>query len=93
MHVNSFPQTIKYDKKKDRLFESSLILDIILMINYGSQCLSDGVLDSKLRGCGFEPHQRHCIVSFEHESATHMNPCLELVQPRKTGPEILLTGM
>ena len=25
--------------------------------------LSGRVLDSRLRGCGFEPHQRHCVVS------------------------------
>ena len=24
---------------------------------------SGGVLDSGLKGCGFEPHQRHCVVS------------------------------
>ena len=25
--------------------------------------LSDRVLDSRLRGCGFEAHRRHCFVS------------------------------
>ena len=42
------------------------------------------------RGPGFEPHPRHCVVS-----AGHIYPCLLLVQPRKTCPNIterLLTG-
>ena len=26
--------------------------------------VSGRVLDSNSRGCGFEPHRRHCIVSF-----------------------------
>ena len=29
----------------------------------GAQRLSGGVLDTRSRGCGFEPHSRHCIVS------------------------------
>ena len=28
----------------------------------GAQWLSGRVLDSRSRGCGFEPQQRHCIV-------------------------------
>ena len=34
----------------------------------GVQWLSGRVLDSRLRGCGFEPHQHHCVVSL---SKTH----------------------
>ena len=30
-----------------------------------AQWLSGRVLDSRLRGCGFEPHRRHCVVVFE----------------------------
>ena len=48
---------------------------------------SGRVLDSRSRGCGFEPHRHHCV--------RHINPCLVLVQPRKTCPDItekLLTG-
>ena len=55
--------------------------------------LSGRVLDSRPRDRGFEPHSSsHCVVSV---SKTHM-PCLVLVQPRKTHPDInekLLTGM
>ena len=31
-----------------------------------------------------EPHRRHCVVSL----STNINPSLEVVQPRKTGPFI-----
>ena len=36
---------------------------------YGAQWLSGRVLDSRLRGCGLEPHRRHCVVSL---SKTHL---------------------
>ena len=55
------------------------------------QWLSGRVLDSRPRGCGFVPHQRHCVVSF----SKNINPSLVLVQPRKTRPlltERLLMG-
>ena len=42
--------------------------------------LSDRVLDSRLRGRGFGPHQRHCVVSL----SKNINSSLVLVQPRKT---------
>ena len=45
---------------------------------------SGRVLDSRLRGRGFEPHRRHCIVSL----SKNINPSLVLVQPRKTRPLI-----
>ena len=45
----------------------------------GVQWLCDGVLDSKLRGCGFKPHQHHCVVPL----ARHINSYLALVQPMK----------
>ena len=48
-------------------------------------------LDSRPRGCGPEPHQRHCVVSL----SKNINPSLVLVQPRKTRPfitERLLMG-
>ena len=37
---------------------------------YGTQWLSGRVLDSRLRGRGFEPHRRHCVVSLNkiHQS-------------------------
>ena len=42
------------------------------------------MLNSRLRDHGFQPHQRHCVVSL----SKNINPCLELVQPRKTRPYI-----
>ena len=36
----------------------------------GAQWLSGRVLDSRPRGCGFEPRQRHCVVSL---SKTHLS--------------------
>ena len=46
----------------------------------GAQWLSGRVLDSRLRGCGFEPHWCHCVVSL----SKNINPSLVLVQPRMT---------
>ena len=57
----------------------------------GAQWLSGRVLDSRLRGRGFEPHRHHCVVVLER----HIYPSLVLVQPRKTCPcltERLLMG-
>ena len=50
----------------------------------GAQWLSGRVLDSRPRGCWFEPHRRHCPVSL----TKNINPSLVLVQPRKTRPFI-----
>ena len=33
----------------------------------GVQWLSGRVLDSRPRGCGFKPHQRHCVVVLEQD--------------------------
>ena len=57
----------------------------------GAQWLSGRVLDSRLKGHGFQPHRRHCVVSL----SKNINPSLVLVQPRKTRPfitERLLMG-
>ena len=56
----------------------------VLMPFAGAQWLSGIVLDSRLRGRGFEPHRRHCVVSL----SKNINPSLVLVQPRKTRPFI-----
>ena len=34
----------------------------------GAQWLSGRVLDSRLRGRGFEPHRRHCVVVLEQDT-------------------------
>ena len=51
----------------------------------GAQWLSGRVLDSRLRGRGFEPHWRYCVVSL----SKNINPSLVLVQTRKTHPFII----
>ena len=55
---------------------------------YSKTCLKwpliGRVLDSRPKGCGFEPHLRHCVVSL----SKNINPSLVLVQPRKTRPYI-----
>ena len=50
----------------------------------GAQWLSGRMLDSRPRGCGLEPHRRHCVVSL----SKNINPSLVLVQPEKTCPYI-----
>ena len=54
------------------------------MHTQGAHWLSGRVLDSRPKGCGFEPHRRHCVVSL----SKNINPSLVLVQPRKTRPFI-----
>ena len=49
------------------------------------------MFDLRLRGSGFKPHWRHCVMSL----SKNINPSLVLVQPRKTRPfitERLLMG-
>ena len=36
--------------------------------NEGAQWLSGRVLDSRPKGRGFEPHQRHCVVVLEQDT-------------------------
>ena len=37
-------------------------------MNVGAQWLSGRVLDSRLKGRGFEPHRRHCVVVLEQDT-------------------------
>ena len=37
-------------------------------IRQGAQWLSGSVLDSRLRGGGFQPHRHHCVVVFEQDT-------------------------
>ena len=68
------------------------VIDVFLnVIVHQKWELSGSVLDSRPKGRGFEPHRRHCVVSF----SKNINPSLVLVQPRKTRPfitERLLMG-
>ena len=76
VHVKSGPEVIKFSSCSSQ---------------EGAQWLSARVLDSRPRGCGFEPHWRHCVVPL----SKNIYPSLVLVQPRKTCPfitERLLKG-
>ena len=59
-------------------------LGIFINNDKGAQWLSGRVLYLRPKGCGFEPHRRHCVVSL----SKNINPSLVLVQPRKTRPYI-----
>ena len=76
--------TLKY-----RLFipmdpNSILLMHLYISHGEGLQWLSGRVLDSRQKGCGFEPDRHHCVVSL----SKNINPSLILVQPRKTRPFI-----
>ena len=43
-------------------------LRVKIIISEGAQWLSGKVLDSRPRGRGFEPHQRHCIVVLQQDT-------------------------
>ena len=70
------------------------IISTVILLPYaelGAHWLGGRVLDLKPKGCGFEPHRRHCVVSL----SKNIIPSLVLVQPRKTRPfitERLLVG-
>ena len=70
-----------------RLFMRGLFSGCIGTHSHGRQVMWErcgSVLDSRSRGCGFEPHRRHCVAPW----ARNINPCLVLVQHRKTHPNI-----
>ena len=70
--------------KAGKFFEHTKSNIYTLTHSMGSQRLSGKVLDLRLRGLGFEPHRRHCVVSL----SKNINPSLVLVQPMKTRPFI-----
>ena len=41
---------------------------IFTVVKLFNQWLSVRVLDSRPRGCGFEPHRRHCVVVLEQDT-------------------------
>ena len=62
----------------------SKLFSYYMYIWQGAQWLSGRMLDSRLRGCGCESHQRHCVVSL----SKNIYPSLVLVQPVKIHPYI-----
>ena len=68
---------------KHMVTKQMLVLDVLQEFNtsqsiMGAQWLSGRVLDWRPKGCGFEPHRHHCVVSL----SKNINPSLVLVQPR-----------
>ena len=41
---------------------------LVNTLSEGAQWLSGIVLDSRLKGSGFEPHRRHCVVVLEQDT-------------------------
>ena len=70
---------ISYHRLNERVFHYWSVVHLYIY-KVGVQWLSGRVLDSRPRGRGFEPHRRRCVVSL----SKNINPCLVLVQPRKT---------
>ena len=66
---------VVFGHKKWYLYFTPIMLNIFIYYTppqflLGTQWLSGRVLDSRLRGRGFEPHLRHCVVSL---SKTHLS--------------------
>ena len=83
----------KHDSVPERIFKKKKRAEINrhLTLTKGAQWPNGRTLDSRPRGSGFEPHQRHCVVSL----SKNISPSLVLVQPRKICPfitERLLMG-
>ena len=55
-------------KKCSNYFHICKINTTHLQAKLGAQWLSGRVFDSKPRGRGFEPHQRHCVVVLEQDT-------------------------
>ena len=43
-------------------------IDLFTPQHEGAQWLSGRVLDSRPKGCRFEPHRRHCVVVLEQDT-------------------------
>ena len=89
MNNNCIDKISRWYIEQRNYLSSSLVSNQIYYM--GGQWLSGRVLDSRPKGCGFEPHQRHCVMSL----SKNISPSLVLVQPRKTHPfitERLLMG-
>ena len=52
------PFLITFENRLDLTLKASIM---------GAQWLSGRVLDSRPKGCGFEPHRRHCVVVLEQD--------------------------
>ena len=63
-------------KLQMNLHKSTVLLESLLLAltkyeqggRLGAQWLSGRVIDSRLKGRGFEPHRRHCVVVLEQDT-------------------------
>ena len=62
--IRDLATAIIHDGKVPTDWEQSFIICLF----YGAQWLSGRVLDSRPKGRGFEPHQRHCVVVLEQDT-------------------------
>ena len=69
-HIGRLARTIAEVRKSCALVHDDLgTINILINDHFqGAQWLSGRVFDSRMRGCGFEPHRWHCNVSL---SKTH----------------------
>ena len=69
-----FFQSNNYQSKRQEVkvghVNCSFQVFVFVLTYVGKQWLSGGVLDSRSRGCEFEPHWRHCVVFL---SKTHQS--------------------
>ena len=83
-HINKY----NWNKKPKAIKSFGIRISSLIICQYqitrGAQWLSGRVLYSRVKGRGFEPHWRHCVVSLSKT----INPSLVLVQPRNTRPFI-----
>ena len=50
------------------IFPCTINVTVTSQNDMGAQWLSGRVLDSRPKGSGFEPHQRHCVVVLEQDT-------------------------
>ena len=65
LHFNEFHQ-LKVKTKKHPIFQ--MTAKNFNRSLKGAQWFSGRVLDSRPRGCGFEPHWRHCVGVLEQDT-------------------------
>ena len=81
--VSSLTDNVKINQAKGSRLSKSSVASFHLMWERSGSVVR--ALHSRPRGCWFEPHRLHCIVSL----GKNINPSLVLVQSRKTRPFII----
>ena len=66
--LSSYHNICSSNKKRGNIFIYAYRLGDQHDALMGAQWLSGRVLDSRPKGCGFEPHRRHCVVVLEQDT-------------------------